>query len=181
MADQFPSLSPEHVAFIGRQKLFFVATAAPTGHVNLSPKGSESLVVLAPDRVLWLNLTGSGNETAAHLALSNRLTLMWCAFEGPPRILRVYGSASIIHRHDSGWGACAEILPPPLGARQYLDVAIDLVQTSCGYGVPEYRFVGERTALERWAEKKGANGIEDYWLEKNVHSIDGFPTGILDR
>jgi hypothetical protein len=180
MAEQFETLQPEHIAFIARQKLFFVATAAPTGHVNVSPKGPNSVAVTAPDRVLWLNLTGSGNETAAHLAKSNRMTLMWCAFEGPPRILRVYGSAQVVHPRDAAWADCAKVLPPPPGTRQYLDLTVSLVQTSCGYGVPEFEYVAERTALQRWTDHKGPDGIEAYWREKNTRSIDGFPTGIVE-
>ena len=180
MADQLPELTEELTNWIEAQHIFFVASAAQEGRINLSPKGQESLHVCSPNELIWLNLTGSGNETAAHLKQSNRLTLMWCAFEGPPRILRIYGSAQTIHPRDSAWQECAALLPPPLGARQYYRVQIELVQTSCGYAVPMMEFTEERKVLEMWSEKKGQAGIEAYWEEKNQLSIDGTPTGIVD-
>ena len=180
MAERFSQLSPELSAWVEQQHLFFVASAAPEGYINLSPKGQDSLRILSATELLWLNLTGSGNETAAHLRESNRITMMWCAFAGPPRILRVYGNARTIHASDPEWQACAAILPPPLGARQYFRVAIELVQTSCGYAVPMMDFREERAALTLWAEKKGAAGIEAYWEEKNTRSLDGKPTGMPD-
>lgn len=178
MADQFDNLSNELTEWIHAQPIFFVATAAPDGRINLSPKGQDSLRVTSERELLWLNLTGSGNETAAHLAELNRITLMWCAFAGPPRILRVYGSAQVIHPRDAQWADCTELLPAPLGARQYFKVSIDLVQTSCGYAVPNMSYEDDRDVLTRWAEKRGAEGIEAYWSEKNQLSIDGKPTGI---
>lgn len=180
MADRFEALGADHRRFIERQKIFFVATAAREGSVNLSPKGQSSLAVRDPQRILWLNFTGSGNETAAHLLDTNRITLMWCAFEGPPLILRVYGRARAIHPDHPEWSDCAAVIPAPTGARQYFDVAIDRVLTSCGYGVPLYAFEGERSAMTRWAEKKGESGIRDYWEEKNRASLDGLPTRASD-
>jgi hypothetical protein len=176
MADRYQGLTEEHRRFVEAQKIFFVGSAARDGRVNVSPKGQDSLAVLGPNRILWLNLTGSGNETAAHLLDSNRLTLMWCAFDGPPRILRAYGQARTIHSDDSDWDECNRRLPAPLGARQYFDVEIDLVQTSCGYAVPLYDFREDRTALTKWSEKKGDAGLRDYWKEKNAVSLDGKPT-----
>ena len=180
MADQYPELTDELTTWIAAQHVFFVASAAPEGRINLSPKGQESLRVVSPNELIWLNLTGSGNETAAHLKQSNRLTLMWCAFEGPPRILRVYGSAETVHPRDATWDDCAAELPPPLGARQYFKVKIDLVQTSCGYAVPLMDYQEDRQVLAMWSEKRGQEGIEAYWAEKNQVSLDGVPTGILD-
>lgn len=180
MAEQFEQLLAEHVDFIEAQHVYFVASAAREGRVNLSPKGHDSLRVLAPDQIVWLNLTGSGNETAAHLRDCNRITLMWCAFAGAPRILRVYGSAEVVHPRDPRWGRFAELIPPPVGARQYIHVSIDLVQTSCGYAVPLYEYREERRALTLWAEKRGADGIERYWKEKNTVSLDGLSTGVVD-
>lgn len=178
MAQQFDALSGELIEWIGQQHVFFVATAARDGRVNLSPKGQSSLRVAGDREVVWVNLTGSGNETAAHLLDNNRMTLMWCAFEGLPRILRVYGSADTVHPRDDAWDACARLLPPPLGARQYFRLQVDLVQTSCGYAVPQMEFVEDRQVLTQWAEKRGADGLRDYWQEKNRFSIDGLPTGI---
>jgi hypothetical protein len=180
MADRFDALTEAHQEFIAAQKIFFVGTAARDGRVNVSPKGQDSLQVLGPREILWLNLTGSGNETAAHLLDSNRITLMWCAFEGPPLILRVYGTAQTVHPRDPGWAECARRIPTLPGARQYFRIAVDLVQTSCGYAVPLLDYREERTALTRWAEKRGDAGIAEYWAEKNQLSLDGAPTGILD-
>lgn len=177
MATQLPALTPDLMEWIGKQHVFFVATAAPDGRINLSPKGQDSLRVINEREILWLNLTGSGNETAAHLRAANRMTMMWCAFDGLPNILRVYGSASTIHPHDPDWQDCTQALPPPLGTRQYFHVSIDSVQTSCGYAVPFMDYKQDRDVLEKWAEKRGPDGIRDYWQEKNQTSIDGLPTG----
>lgn len=179
MAQQFDALTPELIEWIADQKLFFVATAARDGRVNVSPKGQDSLRVLSDREILWLNLTGSGNETAAHLLDSNRITLMWCAFEGLPRILRAYGSADVVHPRDAAWDACARLLPPPVGARQYFRVHLGLVQTSCGYAVPLMDYVEDRRVLTQWSEKRGEQGIRDYWREKNQQSLDGLPTRII--
>lgn len=179
MAQQFQELAAAHTKFIEKQKIFFVATAATEGRVNLSPKGHDSLKVTGPNELIWMNLTGSGNETAAHLADTNRMTIMWCAFEGPPRILRVYGEAETIHPRDPAWETCEKLIPAETGSRQYYRMKIDLVQTSCGYAVPLFDYEGERDVLRDWADKKGRDGVEDYWDEKNQTSIDGLPTGVL--
>lgn len=179
MAEQYPALNPELAQWIDKQHLFFVASAARDGRVNLSPKGQNSLKVIDDKTLLWLNLTGSGNETAAHLLDINRMTLMWCAFEGAPRILRVYGSAQVIHPRDPEWSDCTQQIAAPLGARQYFRVHIDLVQTSCGYAVPLMDFVEDRRALTLWTEKRGPEGIETYWADKNATSLDGQDTHIL--
>lgn len=179
MAKQFPELADPLIKFIEEQKIYFVATAATEGKVNLSPKGHDSLKVTGPNELIWMNLTGSGNETAAHLSDTNRMTIMWCAFDGPPRILRVYGSAETIHPRDAEWDACAKHIPSQVGSRQYYKMKIDLVQTSCGYAVPLYEYASERDVLRDWADKKGRTGVEDYWEEKNTTNIDGLPTGVL--
>jgi hypothetical protein len=179
MAEQFDALNDDLIRWIEDQHVFFVASAARDGRVNVSPKGQDSLRVVDGRTLLWLNLTGSGNETAAHLLDRNRLTIMWCAFSGPPRILRVYGTADTIHPRDDAWSECTELLPAQLGARQYFKVHIDLVQTSCGYAVPLMDFVEDRRALSLWSEKRGQDGVEAYWAEKNQSSIDGLPTRIL--
>lgn len=180
MSEKFSELSDELTQFIARQKMFFVGSAAPDGRVNVSPKGQESLRVLGPNQILWMNLTGSGNETAAHLRESNRITLMWCAFEGPPMILRAYGSAEVCHRNDSRYSEFSRLIPAATGTRQYFLVNVDLVQTSCGYAVPFMDYVEDRTALSKWAEKRGDAGIREYWQEKNQLSLDGKPTGVLE-
>lgn len=158
--------------------MFFVATADVDGRVNLSPKGLDSLRVLSPNRIIWLNLTGSGNETAAHILGVNRMTLMFCSFMGNPLILRVYGSAKAVYPGDPEWEALKNEFPEMAGARQIFDVAIESVQTSCGYAVPLYEYVEQRSRLLESAEQKGEAGIKQYWADKNTESIDGKPTGI---
>lgn len=164
--------------FIERQKLFFVATAAGDGRVNVSPKGMDTLRVVDGNRIVWLNLTGSGNETAAHVSETWRMTLMFCSFERQPLIMRLYGSATATHVDEPGWGALYARFRPQPGARQVFDLAIESVQTSCGFAVPRYSFVGERDTLGRWAENRGEAGIRAYWNERNARSIDGKPTGM---
>ena len=183
MANQFPRIEPAHRAFIERQRVFFVSSAAQGARVNLSPKGLNALRVLAPDRVAYVDLTGSGNETAAHLRADGRLTLMFCAFEGPPLILRLYGRGRAMTRGSAGY---AELLlafggDEPLGARQIVALEVELVQTSCGYGVPLFAYKGERPSLDRWAEAKGEEGLEAYRRENNARSIDGLSTGLLEE
>ncbi|WP_103256733.1 pyridoxamine 5'-phosphate oxidase family protein [Tabrizicola aquatica] len=178
MGKRYDDLQPDQIAFIGEQHLYFVGTAAPEGRVNLSPKGMDSLAVLSPSRILWLNLTGSGNETAAHLPLDPRITLMWCSFTTRPLILRAYGTARVVHRGDADWSALAPHLPDQPGARQIVDVAIDLVQSSCGFAVPFMNFVEDRLVLQKWATDKGPDGLRTYWDTRNRQSIDGLPTGI---
>lgn len=158
--------------------MFFVATAAPDGRVNLSPKGYDSLRILSDRRVIWLNLTGSGNETAAHLAVAPRVTVMFMSVAKRPMILRLFGHARAIHRRDADWPALAADLPKLPGARQIIDMDVDQVQTSCGYGVPLMKMTGERDTLIHWAEDKGAGGLARYWDERNRQSIDGLATGI---
>ena len=168
-------------AFIKRQHLFFVATAAAGGRVNMSPKGMDSLRVIDDKRIVWLNLTGSGNETAAHLRDTNRMTLMFCAFDGDALILRVYGSATVLHPHDAGWDAAIAQFPAMAGSRQIFDMQIDMVQTSCGTGVPLMRFERQRGPEELlpYYEDMGEDGVRDYWQRKNSESIDGASTGIF--
>ena len=127
-----------------------------------------------------MNLTSSGNETAAHLLESNRITLMWCAFEGLPRILRTYGTAEIFHPRDERFAEFARLLPTQTGTRQYVLVNIDLVQTSCGYAVPLMNYAEDRTVLSQWSEKRGTDGVAAYWAQHNQQSLDGKPTGILE-
>ena len=179
MGKLYKQLTDDLTGFIQRQKLFFVGTAADDGRVNVSPKGMDTLRVVTEDRVVWLNLTGSSNETAAHLRENDRITLMFCAFEGDPLVLRLYGHARIFHPRDAEWDSLLTLFPAIPGARQIIDMSIDLVQTSCGFGVPFFEFKAERDQLEKWAEKKGPEGIRQYWEEKNQISLDGKPTGIV--
>ena len=180
MAKFYDAIDEKLGKFIAAQKLFFVATAAKDGRVNLSPKGYDALRVLGPNRVIWLNMTGSGNETAAHLLEVNRMTIMFCAVEGPPNIMRLYGSAETIHPRDEAWDELSAHFTDMPGARQIFDMTVESVQTSCGYAVPFFDYVGERDTLKKSAEHKGPDGIAEYWCEKNVTSIDGLPTGLLE-
>lgn len=179
MAKQFKKLEKNHINFIKQQHMFFVATAGAEGHVNLSPKGMDSFRVQNPNRAIWLNVTGSGNETAAHVQENARMTIMFCAFEGAPMILRLYGDAKVIHPYDEQWNDLYTLFPETPGARQLFELTIDLVQTSCGMSVPLYDFVDQRQELVNWANKKGDDGIKQYWEEKNQVSLDGKPTNIL--
>ncbi|NNF78135.1 MAG: pyridoxamine 5'-phosphate oxidase family protein [Rhizobiales bacterium] len=178
----FPNqLSDRFIQFIKQQHMFFVATAAPDGQVNLSPKGLDTLRVLSAERIVWLSLSGSGNETAAHLREANRITMMFCAFEGRPLILRVYGTAATYHPRDAQWAELIGLFPKLAGSRQIYDVSIKAIQTSCGSGIPYYDFRCPRgeTELEPFYDKMGEDGVEAYWARKNQMSIDGKPTGIF--
>jgi len=181
MAKFYPELNDDLRRFIAEQKLFFVATAPAEGRVNLSPKGLDSLRILDDKRLAYLDLTGSSNETAAHLRNNGRMTLMFCSFEGAPLILRLYGRGQVVRRDDREWAALSPLFPAYPGMRQIMVLDIESLQTSCGAGVPLFDYVGERDKLLRWAEKKGEDGIRDYWREKNQTSIDGLPTGLLSE
>ena len=173
------SLEP-FVDWIAEQHVFFVATApSEGGHVNLSPKGHDSLRVLDPSTVAYLDLTGSGAETIAHTRENGRMTIMFCAFEGPPRILRLYGQGAAHPVGSPRYEALVDRFEPIVGARAIIELAIDRVQTSCGYAVPRLAYQEERPTLQQWAARKGDDGLAAYWGEKNVESIDGLPA--LDR
>lgn len=181
MGKRYTELSDKLTTFIEAQKLFFVGTADVDGRVNVSPKGMDALRVLGKNRIVWLNVTGSGNETSAHVQANPRMTLMFAAFEGNPMILRLYGEARVIHKTDSEWEALSALFKPLPGARQIFDLAIDLVQTSCGMAVPFFDYAGERAQLNDWANKQGEAGIKAYWHEKNRISLDGKPTRIVEK
>ena len=180
MGKFFDHINIEHQKFIEDQHLFFVATAplSPQGRINLSPKGLDSFSVLSPNEVGYMDLISSGNETSAHTLENGRITFMFCSFGKKPKILRLYGSGRTILPNSEDWSQYASnftILP---STRQLIVADIDLVQTSCGFGVPEYDFVGHRSQLGAWAAKKGTDGIKVYQEEKNKTSLDGKPTGI---
>lgn len=180
MGQCYTEISDKLTEFIGRQNIFFVGTAPADGRINVSPKGMDSLRVLSPQRVIWLNMTGSGNETSAHVQENGRMTLMFCAFDGPPQILRLYGHAKVIHPQDAEWEELMTMLIPLPGARQIFDFNVDLVQTSCGFAVPLYDFNAERDQLIKWADRKGEKGIRQYWQDNNQISLDGRSTRILE-
>lgn len=184
MAKQLPALTPVLRQFIERQKIFFVASTAPGARVNLSPKGNECLAVLSDNAVAYLDRTGSGNETAAHMLADGRLTFMFCAFEGPPVILRLYGRGTILRRDslefrefvDGHFGGRS--VP---GCRQAVRLDFDLVQTSCGYAVPLMDYLEDRTILDDWASSQTEAELEAYWRLKNERSIDGLPTALFQE
>lgn len=180
MAKRYEELSEALIAFIAEQKIYFVGTATADSRVNISPKGMNSLRILDKNRAIWLNVTGSGNETSAHVQINPRMTVMFCAFDGPPVILRLYGSARVIHLNDPEWAELYAYFEPLPGTRQIFDLSIDLVQTSCGFAVPFYDYAGDRPQLNDWAEKKGEEGVRQYWIDKNKFTIDELPTHIIE-
>lgn len=182
MGKQYTELQSEHVDFIVRQPVFFVGSAplSEKGHVNLSPKGYDSLRILSANRVAYLDLTGSGNETSAHILENGRVTIMFCAFEGPPNILRLYGTGKVILPDSPEWDSLYPLFTPLPGARQIISVDFDLVQSSCGYAVPFMAYTKERETLIKWADQKDAEGLRQYWQEKNGQSIDGLPTPLSE-
>ncbi|MCC7501863.1 MAG: pyridoxamine 5'-phosphate oxidase family protein [Flavobacteriales bacterium] len=178
MARILPTLTETLIEFIRSQHLFFTATAAGSGRVNVSPKGMDTFRVLDAKQVGYLDLTGSGNETAAHLLHNGRITFLFCAFMGSPLILRLYGHGRVVRPGDPDWSELRPSFGPELpGERQLIVAQLDSVQTSCGFGIPLYTYEADRTQLLDWAVKKGEDGLNSYRSEKNARSIDGFPTG----
>lgn len=180
MGTVYSSILPKHEEFIKKQRIFFVGSAPlnEEGHVNISPKGYDVLRIFSPNEVAYLDLTGSGNETSAHLIDNGRVTFMFLAFEGPPMILRLYGRGKVILPESSEWDNMAkhfEILP---GSRQIVLANIDTVKTSCGFSVPFYSYNGERDTLKQWAENKSEQDLENYWKKKNSISMDEIVTPI---
>ena len=168
-------------AFIEAQPMFFVATAARDGRVNVSPKGLDTLRIVDDTRIQWINLSGSGNETAAHLQDMPRMTLMFMALDGDAQIVRVFGDASVRHPDEPGWSDAVSQFPPMAGQRQIFDLRIDMVRLSCGTGVPRMSFVEDRghTEMVPYFDEMGTDGVRAYWKKKNRHSIDGRATGLL--
>ncbi len=180
MADFFDALNDDHIAFIAKQPMFFVATAAADGRINLSPKGYDAFRVLGPNRVAYLDLGGSGNETHAHLVADGRITIMFNNFANPALILRLYGTGKPVLPQDAGWDELAahfDILP---GTRQIFDIAVDNIQTSCGWGVPRMEMKAERETLVKYHRQSDPEA----WVAKSadrIKSIDGLPTRASDR
>lgn len=183
MGKFFNSIEGRHAEFIEKQHLFFVGTAPLniSGHVNLSPKGMDCFRILSPTRVAYMDITGSGNETSAHILENGRITVMFCAFDGPPNILRLYGKGRTVLNGDADWEDLSSHFKLVLATRQIIVADIDMVQTSCGFSVPYYSYEGERDHAEKWAQNKGIEGLEIYKDEKNLKSIDGLPTALLEH
>ena len=180
MADFTDTLTEKHVAMIAKQPVFFVATAAQGARINLSPKGYDAFRVLAPDRVAYLDLGGSGNETNAHLIADGRITVMFCNFENPALILRIYGRGTPVLPQDAGWDEVAQHFTLLPGTRQIFDIAVESVQTSCGWGVPVMDYEHERLTLAKYH----ARADPQAWAAKTAsrtQSIDGLPTRPTDR
>ena len=164
--------------FIAQQRIFFVASSplAEEGHVNVSPKGLDSLRILGAREVAYLDLTGSGIETVAHVRENGRLTLMFFAFQGRPRIVRLQGRARVVEPEDVDWDRLSAFFPPYASRRSIVILNVERVADSCGYGVPLFQYLGERTQLVDWADRKGPDAIAEYRSKKNRRSIDG-PAG----
>jgi Pyridoxamine 5'-phosphate oxidase len=176
MAKFYSQLDAQLCEFIGQQQLFFTATAPIDGRINLSPKGIDSFRCLDFDRVAYLDLTGSGNETAAHLHQNGRMTMMFCSFTDKPLILRLYGKGEVVSPGSSQWDNLIDRFTDLPGKRQLILLQLESVQTSCGYGVPIYELQAERSTLLDWATNKGAEGVSAYQHKNNLTSIDGLPT-----
>jgi hypothetical protein len=180
---QSSRIEPSHRDFLLRQHVFFVASAAPGARVNVSPRSTNCFRVLGENAVAYLDRTGSENETAAHLYADGRMTIMFCAFAGPPRTVRLYGRGTVLHRLSRSY---ADLLAEqfggtaPLGARQIVKLDVELVLRSCGFGVPLFDYRAERTVLDEWESHNGPLGIAAFWRERNTHSIDGLPTGLFE-
>lgn len=180
MSKFYAKLNASLQEFIRVQNIFFTATAPEDGRINLSPKGMNTFRCIDETTVAYLDLTGSGNETAAHLNENGRITVMFCSFTEEPLILRLYGTGRVILPRHVDWDAFHAHFEPIAGERQIVVIDIQAVQTSCGYAVPVYDLKAERQKLVQWAERKGEAGLQKYWYEKNRQSIDGLPTGLLE-
>lgn len=180
MADFLEELSDKHQAFIAAQPVFFVGTAPGKGRINLSPKGQDTFRILSPKRVAYLDITGSGNETAAHILDDGRVTIMFMSFSRNAWILRIYGQGSFARPGSDEYERHIGLFPDYPAIRQIIFVDMESGSTSCGYGVPEMELVRPRETMAKWAEAKGEDGIREYQKEKNSKSIDGLPTGLYD-
>ncbi|HTT76962.1 MAG TPA: pyridoxamine 5'-phosphate oxidase family protein [Candidatus Binataceae bacterium] len=180
MSEWFKTITPEIKQFIADQKVFFVATAPREGRINLSPKGMDTFRVASPQRVLYLDLTGSGNETAAHLLDDGRITIMFCSFDKTARIMRLYGHGRAIHPRDPEWPEYFAMFPPEPGVRQIMVIDIEAAMNSCGYAVPRFDRLEERDTLRKYWQSRGHEAAVKYQQKHNLESVDGLPTGIFE-
>ena len=183
MGKSYSTITPEIAGWVARQPVFFVASAplSGTGHINCSPKGLDSFRVLGPTSVAYADLTGSGAETAAHLRENGRIVLMFCAFEGSPKIVRFHGQGEVVVPRSEEWHALSAKLPSHPSMRAIVRVKVTRVSDSCGYGVPNMTLVGDRDVIDRWVQTKGLDNLRTYRREKNSQSIDGLPTADFDE
>ena len=177
MGKLYDALDAELTGFISAQHVFFVATAPldGSGHVNLSPKGLDSFRVIDPKTVAYLDFTGSGVETISHLRENGRIVVLFCSFEGPPKILRLHGYGEVIEPDHPRFSDLSKLFPVSTSTRAVILVSLNRIADSCGYGVPLYSYEGERTQLPAWAERKGVEGLDEYRAQNNSISIDGIP------
>jgi hypothetical protein len=180
MGKFYTEITPELKEFIAEQQMFFTATAAATGRINVSPKGIDTFRYLDERTVAYLDLTGSGNETAALLAADGRMTIMFCAFAGKPWILRLYGSGEVVQLESERGRELRPLFGSVPGERHIVELHVESAQTSCGMAVPLYEYQEQRDLLIDWAAKKGDEGMKEYRRLKNAVSIDGLPTGLRD-
>jgi len=177
MSKLHEAITPELAAWIEQQQMFFVGTAPldANGHVNISPKGGEAFKIINPVEVVYQDYTGSGAETAAHIQENGRIVIMFCAFAGPPQILRLHGHGTLITPNHPRYAELAAYFPPNAGTRAYIHIAVSRIADSCGYSVPFYEFQAQRDILDRWASSKKPEQLAAYRAEKNQQSIDGLP------
>jgi hypothetical protein len=177
MGKLYDEITPELAAWLQEQRVFFVATAplSDSGLVNCSPKGMDTFRILGPREVAYLDLTGSGIESVAHIQENGRIVLMFCAFAGPPKIVRLQGEGEVLQANSLAYRELQAKFPDHPGARAIIGIHLTRISDSCGYGVPRYQYAGERDALVKWTESKGPEGLADYRREKNAHSLDGLP------
>lgn len=175
MGKVFTEIDQGLADWIGQQHIFFVSTAplSASGHVNCSPKGLDSFRIINPGLVAYQDLTGSGAETIAHVRENRRITIMFCAFQGPPKIVRLYGEGELLLPGHEGFEQMAALFPQRLGVRAYIQVKISRVTHSCGYSIPLYEFKQDRDVLDKWTANKGEEGLKEYRELKNKESIDG--------
>ena len=183
MGKEYAAISDEHKAFIESQRIFFISTSplSVDGHINLSPKGFDCFRILSPTRVGYLDITGSGNETSAHLLENGRITFMFCAFEGSPKILRLYGKGYTVLPRSKQWDDLSQPFSLLPAVRQLIVADIYKVKTSCGFGVPLFEYKEQRDHAFKWADNKGVQELEEYKREKNMVSMDGLPTALWGK
>lgn len=176
----FPEIAGRIADFIRAQQMFFVATSPLDGDgmVNLSPKGLETFEILDPLTVAYLDFVGSGVETISHLRENGRIVFMFCAFDGPPKIVRLHGRGDVVEPGDPEWDALRARFPEYAGGRAIIRAQIHRIADSCGYGVPLYEFVSQREQMTQWSERKGPDGLTKYKAENNAESLDGLPSGL---
>ena len=181
MATKYNKLTDEIKEFIKKQKIYFVSSVIKDGYINTSPKGMDSLKILNDNRVIWLNSTGSTNETSSNIQRDNRMTLMFCSFEEQALIVKLFGKAKVIHKKDKEWNALSKLLPNIPGARQIFDVNLELIITVCGSAVPFFEYKGEREDLNNYWINAGEEGLKEYWKRKNTISLNGYATNIVEK